>query len=168
MPDEAGLVAAQIGRPPREPWRVAARCSYGSPAAIASPPRLADGSPFPTLYWLTCPWLAAAVSGLESAGAAAAWAERLATEPDLRERAEAADAEYRRLRAAEGAGDDPCADVGVGGQRRAAGTKCLHAYVAAALAGLDDPIGAAVLSGLERECPDGRCARLASAQEETS
>lgn len=168
MAAEAALVAAQIGRPPRDPWRVAARCSFGFPTVIASPPRLADGAPFPTLFWLTCPWLSAAVSDLESAGAAAAWAERLATEPELRERAEAADAEYRRLRAAEGGGDDPCAATGVAGQRRMVGTKCLHAYVAASLAGLDDPAGAAMLAHLERECPDGRCARLAPAPEGAS
>lgn len=161
MPGEAALVAAQIGRPPRDPWRVASRCSHGFPTAIASPPRLADGEPFPTLFWLTCPHLAEAVSDLESAGAAADWAARLGREPDLRARAEAADAEYRRLRAAEGGGDDPCADTGVGGQRRLTGTKCLHAYVAARLAGLDDPAGEAMLEHLERECADARCARLA-------
>lgn len=160
MSDEAALVAAQLGRTPRDPWRTVARCSFGFPTAIASPPRLADGEPFPTLFWLTCPWLVAAVSDLESAGLAAQWAARLAADPELRARAEAADAEYRRLRAEEGAGDDPCADVGVAGQRRVEGTKCLHAYVAARLAGLDDPAGAAMLEHLERECPDGRCARL--------
>lgn len=163
MPDEAALVAAQVGRPPRDPWRVAARCSYDFPTVIASPPRLADGEPFPTLFWLTCPWLVAAVSDLESAGAAADWAARLEREPELCARAEAADAEYRRLRAAEGGGDDPCADTGVAGQARVTGTKCLHAYVAASLAGLDDPAGAAMLAHLTRECPDGRCARLPGA-----
>jgi hypothetical protein len=32
-----------------------ARCHLGLPVVIQVPPRLDDGTPFPTLYWLTCP-----------------------------------------------------------------------------------------------------------------
>ena len=64
-------------------------------------PRLGDGSPFPTLWWLTCPWLAEAVSRAESAGGVAGWARRLAAEPALARRMLAADAVYRGARLAE-------------------------------------------------------------------
>jgi len=41
------IVAWQLGRPPREPWRVCVRCEFGYPQVIASPSRLDDGKPFP-------------------------------------------------------------------------------------------------------------------------
>jgi len=69
----------------------------------------------------------------------------------------AADAEYRQRRAACAGGDDPCAAVGIAGQRDPLATKCLHAHVAAAAAGIDDPVGAALLDEGPRECPDDRC-----------
>lgn len=159
---DSGVVAWQLGRSPRGTWRVGARCGYGFPAVIVTPSRLASGEPFPTLYWLTCPHLLEAVSRLESEGAVEEWAERLAADAAFADRMLAADAAYRSARAAESGGDDACASVGIAGQRDPLGTKCLHAHVAAALAGIDDPVGAAVLDSLSRECADGRCAAYAA------
>ena len=65
--DEA-VIAAQLGRAPRGLVGVAHRCPCGLPDVAETAPRLADGSPFPTLYYLTCPRAAAAVSKLEAAG----------------------------------------------------------------------------------------------------
>ena len=53
--DDRGVVAAQIGRTPRSVVEVAGRCHLGLPAVTVVPPLLDDGTPFPTLYWLTCP-----------------------------------------------------------------------------------------------------------------
>jgi len=157
MSHDADTVRFQLGRSPRKPWRVAERCTYGFPTVIATPSRLATGEPFPTTFYLTCPHLVAAVSALESAGEADRWARRLAAQPALAARMRAADAAYRAARAAHSAGDDACADVGIAGQRDPLATKCLHAHVAAALSGIDDPVGCGVLAAVELECRDVRC-----------
>lgn len=152
-----GLVESQTGRPPRAPWRVAASCSFGYPTVIVSPSVLADGSRFPTWAWLTCPHLVEAVSRLESEGAAAQWAWAAANDVGLAQALIELDAEVRAARCAEGDGADACDDVGIAGQRRPLGVKCLHAHVAYALAGLNDPIGRVVVETIGRECTDARC-----------
>lgn len=158
------LVQAQTGRPPRQPWRVAATCSFGYPMVILSPSTLADGTRFPTWAWLTCPHLAGAVSRLESEGAAAQWAWAAAHDVGLADALVELDAEVRDARSREGAGVDACEDVGIAGQRRPLGVKCLHAHVAYALAGLSDPIGRAVIETVGRECGDSRCERLCAVE----
>lgn len=160
MSAEADTVRAQLGREPRDPWRVAARCSFGYPTVIATPSRLADGEPFPTMFYLTCPHLVAHAGDLESRGEITRFAARLARGGALAARMAAADAAYRALRAAESGGIDACAGVGIAGQRDPLATKCLHAHVAAALGGIDDPIGIEVLSAYPLECVDARCARI--------
>ena len=158
---EAILVAEQLGgRAPREPWRVAARCTYGFPTVIVSPSLLADGTPFPAFAWLTCPHLSGAIAAEESAGATAAWATRAAAEPALAESLHAADRALRAARAAESGGADACESVGLAGQRDPLGVKCLHAHVALALIGIQDPIGAAELGKIPSSCADGRCMTL--------
>jgi len=159
---DAARVAAQLGRAPRGPWRVGASCRWGRPAVIVSPSRLADGTPFPNLAWLTCPWLAESVAAEESAGGAAAFARRAAEEPAFAAALTAADAAVRDLRAAESGGADACATVGIAGQRDPLGVKCLHAHVALALLGVADPVGEDVLSRVQRWCDDDRCAGLGS------
>ena len=155
--DDRALVSGQLGREPRGRWRVTGRCSFGYPVTIATAPQA--GEVFPTLYYLTCPHLVEAVSALESAGAIALWRARLAADEGLAARMRSADLEYRKVRCAEGGGIDPTPDVGIAGQRDACATKCLHAHVAAALAGLDDPVGRGVLEGVDAECADERCRR---------
>jgi hypothetical protein len=159
MPDDRETVAWQLGRPPRGSWRVSARCSFGAPTAIATAPALADGSPFPTLHYLTCPYLADELSRSESNGTLEVWRARLAAEPELEARLRAADASYREARLAEGGGADPCTGLGIAGQRDPLGVKCLHAHVATLLSGTPDPVGEGALQGHARECADGRCIR---------
>ena len=77
---DAEAVAAQLGRAPRGLQRVAHRCPCGLPDVVETAPRLPDGTPFPTLYYLTCPRAAAAISGLEAAGRMREMTERLADE----------------------------------------------------------------------------------------
>jgi uncharacterized protein len=156
---DAELVATQLGRPPRGTWRVAARCNLDAPTVIAVAPILGDGTPFPTTFWLTCPLLVQEVHRLESGGAHAEWARRAGRDADLAAGLLTADAAYRAARAAEAGGVDLCANVGVAGQSDALQVKCLHARVAAHLAGLVDPIGqvvAAQLAGATLDC-DGVC-----------
>jgi len=160
------LVASQLGRAPREPWRVAASCSFGRPTAIVSPSRLADGTPFPTYAWLTCPHLAEQVAARESAGDVAAWAARAASDESLAAALRAVDARVRLLRATESGGVDACSTVGIAGQRDPLGVKCLHAHVALALVGAGDPVGEVFLASVERECDDDRCAAFLTAAPE--
>ena len=105
--DEAAI-AAQLGRAPRGLLGVAHRCPCGLPDVAETAPRLPDGSPFPTLYYLTCPRAAAAVSKLEAAGLMREMTARLADD-GLRRRYEAAHRDYlaRREKAARTAGVEP-------------------------------------------------------------
>ena len=67
-PEEREIIARQLGRPPRALVNVAHRCPCGQPDVVETSPRLEDGTPFPTLYYLTCPRATAAISGLEAGG----------------------------------------------------------------------------------------------------
>lgn len=125
-------------------------------------PTLEDGTPFPSIYWLSCPVMVEAIHSLESAGEHRSWARRAEADPCLSAELLAADAAYRAARRAEGGGVDPCEGTGVAGQADPLAVKCLHARVAAALAGTGDPVGEGVLlrlaaSGAEPVCDPSRC-----------
>jgi len=139
---------------------VGSLCAHGYPTTIISPPELADGARFPSFAWLSCPWLAEQLSAEESAGGTSAWARRAQVDRDLARRLRAADASVRAMRAEEAGGVDPCSTVGLAGQRDPLGVKCLHAHVALALVGVDDPVGAELLGKIGSACADARCARF--------
>ncbi|WP_298037152.1 DUF501 domain-containing protein [uncultured Microbacterium sp.] len=65
-PAEIDVVSAQLGRTARGVLGIAARCVCGNPTVVATTPRLPDGSPFPTFYYLTHPAATAAMSTLEA------------------------------------------------------------------------------------------------------
>jgi hypothetical protein len=122
-------VAAQLGRPPRAMRGVAHRCPCGLPSVVQTHPRLPDGTPFPTFYYLTCRRLAAAVGRLEASGVMREMTERLATDPDLARAYQAAHESYLAERdAVEPLGTR----VSAGGMPQR--VKCLHAHVAHTLA----------------------------------
>lgn len=135
-PADAAVVTAQLGREPRGQFRVAHRCGCGLPDVVQTAPRLPDGTPFPTLYYLTCPRAAAAVGRLEAAGMMAAMTERLSDDASLRRAYEAAHEDYlaRRAQVARACGMAPLP----GGTQSAGGmpvrVKCLHALIAHELA----------------------------------
>src|SRR6476469_4626585 len=83
MAEDAAVIEAQLGRPARGVAGVAYRCPCGKPAVVATRPRLADGTPFPTTYYLTCPRATARCSTLESQGVMAAMTHRLTTDSEL-------------------------------------------------------------------------------------
>ena len=99
------VVGEQLGRPPRGLRGVAHRCPCGQPDVVETAPRLDDGTPFPTLFYLTCPRAAAAVSRLESGGLMREMQQRLGTEPDVRAGQQAAHRDYTDRRAAAAAED---------------------------------------------------------------
>jgi hypothetical protein len=130
------VVAAQLGRAPRGLRSVAHRCPCGLPDVVETAPRLPDGTPFPTLYYLTCPRATAAMSGLEAAGLMREMTVRLAADPQLKAEYEAAHRDYVSRR------DAVAVDAGVAplppGTQSAGGmpdrVKCLHALAAHELA----------------------------------
>lgn len=63
---ELAVVSAQLGRPARDVVGIAARCVCGNPTVVSTKPRLHDGTPFPTFYYLTHPAATAALSTLEA------------------------------------------------------------------------------------------------------
>jgi uncharacterized protein len=135
-PADVEAVTRQLGRPPRGIRAVAHRCPCGLPDVIETAPRLPDGTPFPTLYYLTCVRACAAVSRLEASGLMREMADRLATDPALGEAYRAAHRDYaaRRTTAAAESGVEPLPP----GTATAGGMperiKCLHALVAHELA----------------------------------
>jgi hypothetical protein len=147
-PEDLAAVTELLGRPPRGDCEVVTRTPDGAPVVLRNAPRLPDGTPMPTLYWLVGRKERDAVSRLEAAGGVKQ-AERSIDPQSLAD----AHARYASERAACLDADDPAPrpSGGVGGTRQ--GVKCLHAHVAWWLAGGDDPVGrwAAGQLGLRRE-----------------
>ena len=129
--DDLAAVAAQLGRTPRGTRAVAHRCPCGLPDVVETTPRLADGTPFPTLFYLTCPRATAACSRLESAGVMREMADRLAADPELAERYLAAHRDYLARREAIGQVPE-IAGISAGGMPGR--VKCLHVHLGHALA----------------------------------
>jgi len=125
---DLAAVAAQLGRPPRGMRSVAARCPSGHPNVVLTSPRLPDGTPFPTLYYLTCPRLASKIGTLEASGLMREMTERLEHDEELA-------AHYLRAHESYLAERDAIESLGT---RVSAGgmpvrVKCLHVHVGHAL-----------------------------------
>jgi len=129
--DRADLdaVARQLGREPRGVLAIAYRCPNGEPGVVMTAPRLPDGTPFPTLYYLTHPALIAAASRLESSGVMKEMTVRLAAEPELA-------AAYRRAHESYLAERDAVEPLGTtfSGGGMPDRVKCLHVLIAHSLA----------------------------------
>ncbi len=162
MDDDRALVEQQLGRPPRAFLRVACRCPFDRPVVTEQAPYDLSGEPFPTTYYLTCPYLVAAVSRLEAAGGVERWSEAVAADPELRESLLRASDEQRAVRrelAAGHAGSDAGAslELGIGGSHNPARLKCLHAHVAYALARPGYALGERILAEVQPRWPADRC-----------
>jgi len=142
-PAEIDVVSAQLGRPARGVVGIAARCACGNPVVVATSPRLGDGSPFPTFYYLTHPAATAAMSTLEATQVMPELAARLDDE-DTAAAYRAAHEAYLADRAQ--FGEVPEIDgISAGGMPTR--VKCLHALAGHALAAGPgvNPIGDAAL-----------------------
>ncbi|MDQ1625554.1 MAG: uncharacterized protein QOJ49_1052 [Actinomycetota bacterium] len=155
-PADAAVVRAQLGRPPRGLRSVAHRCPCGLPDVVESEPRLPDGSPFPTMYYLTCPRATAAVSTLEASGLMREMSARLDTDPELRAAYTVAHEAYLRGRE-ELAHVPEIEGVSAGGMPDR--VKCLHVLVAHALAAGPgvNPLGDEALAALPEWWRAGPC-----------
>ncbi|MDR0435418.1 MAG: DUF501 domain-containing protein [Propionibacteriaceae bacterium] len=127
-------MSAQLGRPARGAIAVGWRCPCGNPAVTLTAPRLPDGTPFPTMYYLSCPRAVSAVSRLEANGLMDTYNARLATEPELAEAYAAAHQSYLADRAALPGGTAVPETDGVSAGGMPTRVKCLHALLAHALA----------------------------------
>ncbi|HEX9775971.1 MAG TPA: DUF501 domain-containing protein [Actinomycetota bacterium] len=144
-------IGAQLGRDTRGEVAIVARCEYGLPAVVRTAPRLRDGTPFPTLYYLTCPMAVRAAGRLEASGAMRDYERRLAEDADVRGAYEDADERYRAQRDSLAVLPDAPSAGGMPGR-----VKCLHALYAHELAD-GNPIGALVRDAIEPlGCP-GPC-----------
>jgi hypothetical protein len=129
--DQADLdaVARQLGRDPRGVLEIAYRCPNGEPGVVKTAPKLPDGTPFPTLFYLTHPVLTAAASRLESSGLMRDMTERLQHDAELA-------AAYRRAHEAYLAERDAVESLGTtfSGGGMPERVKCLHVVMAHSLA----------------------------------
>ncbi|MDT3398341.1 DUF501 domain-containing protein [Streptomyces sp. B1866] len=154
---DVAAVAEQLGRVPRGLRAVAHRCPCGHPDVVETAPRLPDGTPFPTLYYLTCPRAASAIGTLEAEGVMKEMTERLRTDPDLAAAYRAAHEDYLARRdAVEVLAGFPSA----GGMPDR--VKCLHVLVGHALAAGPgvNPLGDEALAMLPEWWRKGPCAQL--------
>ncbi len=154
-------VAAQLGRPLRGRCRAAHRCSCGAVDVVATAPRLDDGTPFPTTFYLTCPRATGALSTLESDGLMRHLADLLARDDELAAGYRAAHQAYlhHRDRLAEHFGLDVPEIAGVSAGGMPTRVKCLHVLAAHALAaGVGvNPLGDQALARLDDWGTSGRC-----------
>lgn len=125
------ILQQQLGREPRGVVRVAARCGCGKPCVVMTEPRLPDGTPFPTLYYLTCPRAASAIGTLEANGVMVEMQARLESDAELAAQYRRAHDAYLADRAALGAVPE-IDGISAGGMPNR--VKCLHVLAGHALA----------------------------------
>ena len=121
----------QLGRVPRGVVAIAARCVCGRPAVVQTAPRLDDGSPFPTTFYLTLPGAVYGCSALEATHYMDELNQRLAEDEQLA--AAYAQAHQTYLSEREKLGHvDEIAGISAGGMPTR--VTCLHALVGHSLA----------------------------------
>ena len=150
-------IGRQLQRQPRDVHAIAYRCPCGNPAVVETPPRLADGTPFPTFYYATCPKLTAAISTLENGGLMSDMNDRLKKDPELAGAYAAAHEDYLAARAALGVEVPEVDGISAGGMPDR--VKCLHSLVAHSLAAGPEvnPLGDEALAKLPKWWLDAPC-----------
>ena len=131
LPDDLRIIREQLGRVPRGVVEIAHRCACGAPDVVRTEPRLPDGTPFPTSYYLTCPRLASAIGTLESEGVMREMEARLQTDPALALQYQQAHEHYLARREELGHVDE-IAGISAGGMPDR--VKCLHVLAGHSLA----------------------------------
>jgi uncharacterized protein len=155
-PHDEAVIEAQLGRPPRSIHAIGHRCPCGNPDVVATEPRLDDGTPFPTTFYLTCPRAASMIGTLEASGLMKEMTERLESDEDLAAAYAKAHEAYLAYR--EAIAEVPeVAGVSAGGMPTR--VKCLHVLAGQALAqgrGVN-PLGDEVLDLLGEFWAEGPC-----------
>jgi hypothetical protein len=160
-PRDERAIEAQLGRPPRSIHGVGHRCPCGNPDVVATEPRLDDGTPFPTTFYLTCPRAASLIGTLEASGLMREMTDRLAEDAELAAAYRRAHEAYLSARdeiaAERGQSVPEIAGVSAGGMPSR--VKCLHVLAGQALAqgrGVN-PLGDEVLDRLGEWWASGPC-----------
>ena len=151
--EDIAVVSEQLGRPARGVLGIAARNERGEPTVVATAPRLDDGTPFPTLYYLSHPELTASVSSLEANGFMGTCNELLANDEAVLMQYVGAHKSYIADRESIESLDE-LTDISAGGMPTR--VKCLHALVAHSLAvgpGVN-PIGDLALASIDPRVSD--------------
>ena len=160
------IVAAQLQRTPRDVYAVGHRCPCGAVDVVETPPRLADGTPFPTFYYATCPKLTAAISTLESSGLMIEMNDRLQSDPELSGKYQAAHDDYEAARDA--VAKELNLDVPEVKGTTAGGmpdrVKCLHSLIAHSLAAGEgvNPLGDQALAALPNWWQNKPCSDISN------
>ena len=154
--DDVAAVEQQLGRRPRSIHAVGHRCPCGNPDVVTTEPRLDDGTPFPTTFYLTCPRAASRIGTLEASGLMKEMQDRLGTDPELAASYAAAHEAYLGARTAIGEVPE-IAGISAGGMPDR--VKCLHVLAGQSLAqgrGVN-PLGDEVLDRLGDWWASGPC-----------
>ena len=156
-PSDLAAIELQLGRAPRDLHAIAYRCPCGNPAVVETPPRLSDGTPFPTFYYATCPNLTAAISTLENGDLMAEMSARLEVDPELKGSYQAAHDDYIAARSALGMSVPEVDGISAGGMPDR--VKCLHSLIAHSLAAGEgvNPIGDLALAQIGQWWQNGNC-----------
>lgn len=161
-PRDLDVLSRQLGRPVRDVVEIPARCICGNPLVAATSPRLSNGTPFPTTFYLTHPVITSAVSRLEAAGLMNEMNVRLGADPALAAGYRAAHEAYLASRAEIGArsgiGAVPEIDgISAGGMPTR--VKCLHVLVGHSLAAGPgvNPLGDEALAAIGEWWTTDRC-----------
>lgn len=136
-PQDLDTISLQLGRPARDVVEIGARCVCGNPLVATTAPRLSNGIPFPTTFYLTHPVLTAAVSRLEADGVMADMTDRLQKDEDLAAAYRAAHEAYlqERDRIGQAAALEEVTEIrGISAGGMPERVKCLHVLVGHALA----------------------------------
>ncbi len=154
------VISFQLERTPKNILKVVLRCSYGYPMVIKSKPVL-DGKPFPTLYWLTCPFLRYKLSQLEADGYIPKYEKILSNSSEMRVEEIAAHFKAREeaLKLVEEEWiKESLKRRGMGGISNFSHIKCLHLHVAYHLGGIRNPVARMALDEIgSAECLDKWC-----------
>lgn len=155
-------LSLQLGRPVRDVVEIPARCRCGNPLVAATAPRLANGIPFPTTFYLTHPTLTAAVSRLEADGVMAEMTQRLKEDDALARQYRQAHQHYlqQRERIRLRAGLDPVWEIeGISAGGMPERVKCLHVLAGHALAAGPgtNPLGDETLERISAEWTPETC-----------
>ncbi len=162
LADDKKVVQFQLGRDISNPFTVKKRCKWGYPVCIESR-IIHNGKPFPTLYWLTCPFLSKRVGRLEEKGNIGLFEMRLKTDKTLRDmygeaHKKTVEIKKEMLKHYENLQDwqiESIVSRGIGGIRNRETVKCLHLQLANYLGGVENPIGKMVYEVIvEHECPE--------------
>ena len=158
-PRDVQVIAAQLGREPRGIHAIGHRCPCANPDVVATEPRLPNGTPFPTTFYLTCPRAASRIGTLEGSGLMKEMEERLRSDPELAAAYRAAHERYLAARAALGSVPE-IEGVSAGGMPER--VKCLHVLAAQSLAQGPgaNPLGDEVLELLGEWWATGPCVQV--------